>query len=289
MRIRRAFLSCTVVAALGLFATGTTMAGGHSHGGGSSSNWNMPTSKPSPAPTSCTTGNYTITVTHGPSFVSCASGQCTEIEYTVTGPGTPDEIAVATGLGVQYVHGPNPAWYPPCVGDEDTDIAEGACHEQAAEVHPTSSLPQTFTVGLDGQRSPGPTTIAVKRGSSVGLCRIQGIGLDSVPGQFDSTQTTERLTFEGCAVDFVHDSTGAVLSATLSPESTKPLCSANGNVAPCCSDVITSNIDKLTLTLEGVGELGAGQVGNGTVATGSNSCTTRIIGGRVYTWGSPCP
>ena len=35
--------------------------------------------------------------------------------------------------------------------------------------------------------------------------------------------------------------------------------------------------------------LGEGQFGEGYVSSGTNSCTTRIIGGRVYTWGNPCP
>jgi hypothetical protein len=35
--------------------------------------------------------------------------------------------------------------------------------------------------------------------------------------------------------------------------------------------------------------LGAGKFGEGYVHSGSNSCTTRIIGGRMYSWGSPCP
>jgi hypothetical protein len=292
MRMKRAFLSCAVVAALGLLATGTTMAGGshHGHTGGGGSG--TPTSAPPPPPTSCTVGQYTIAVTSGPSFVSCQSDQsrqCTEIEYAVTDGGIPDHVAALEGVGVQYVVGPGTQWYPPCVGDPVTDIGEHSCHEQAAKFNPTGSS-QAFTIGLDGQRSSGPTTVAVKKGSFVGSCRIVGVGLDRVPGQFESVQAVDTKTFEGCAVKFTYDAAGAVLSATLDgTQSSKPLCSQNGNNPPCCSDLTTTSIDKLTFSLEGVGDLGAGQVGDGYFSSGTSSCTTRIIGGRVYTWGSPCP
>ncbi len=300
MRIRRAFLSCTVVAALGLFTAGTAMAKGGHHGSNpppppppppGSSCSSIPTPAPPPPPTSCTIGQFTISVTSGPSFVSCASpsGQCTEIEYTVTG-GLPDHVSAVEGVGIQYVSGPGAGWYEPCVGDHDTDFAERSCHEQVAKFSPTYSI-QKFKIGLDGQRSSGPTSVATKSGSTIGACRIVGIGLDGVAGQFQSIQTTENVNFEGCSVKFRRDATtGAVLSATLDPQmSTKPACSASGaDPANCCSDLTTSNVDKLSLTLDGV-DLGAGQIGDGYVSSGAHSCTTRIIGGRVYTWGSPCP
>ncbi len=203
--------------------------------------------------------------------MSCASpsGQCTEIEYTVTG-GIPDEVAAAEGVGVQYVDGPGGGWFAPCAGDKDADFAEKACHEQVAKFNPTSGV-QKFKIGLDGQRSSGPTTVVTKQGSSVGACRIVGIGLDGVAGQFESTKTTETVSFEGCAVDFVRDaSSGAVLSATFdAAKSTKLACSASGaDPLNCCSDLTTTNVDKLSLTLDGV-DLGSGQIGDGYVSSGS--------------------
>jgi hypothetical protein len=297
MRIRKAFLSCAVVAALGLSTAETAMAKGGHHGDGYPPPPPPPTcsSTPTPAPpappTSCSTGMFTVTVTSGPSFVSCSSpsGQCTEIEYTVTG-GTPDQVDAAEGVGVQYVDGPGGGWFPPCVGDQATDFAEKSCHEQVAKFNPSYSV-QKFKIGLDGQRSSGPTTVVTKKGSTIGSCRIVGIGLDGVAAQFASTQTTETVVFEGCAVDFVRDAaTGAVSSATFNPaKSTKLACSAAGSdPSNCCSDLTTKNVDKLKLELDGE-DLGSGQIGDGYVSSGSHSCTTRIIGGRVYTWGSPCP
>jgi hypothetical protein len=293
MRFKRAFLSCAAVAALGLLAAGTATAGGGHHyppppppppADDCSS---TPIPQPAPPPTSCSTGQYTITVTSGPSFVSCdsPSGQCTEIEYTVDG--NPDRVAALAGVGIQYVDGPGAGWYPPCVGDKSTDFAEKSCHEQVAKFTPTNV--HAFKIGLDGQRSSGPTTVVTKKGSTIGSCRIVGIGLEGVAGQFQTMQTTETVTFEGCAIDFVHDSSGAVLSATFDAEkSSRPACSDSGaDPLNCCSEIVVKNVDKLLLELDGM-PLGYGQIGDGYVSSGVHSCTTRIIGGRVYTWGSPC-
>jgi len=288
MRIRKAFLSCCVVAALGLLPTQTAMATG-----------GTPTAAPPAPPTSCATGLFQVEVSSGPSFVSCTptasnpSGQCTEIEYQVVSGGKPDHVAAAEGIGIQYVVGPGNQWYPPCAGDPVTDVGEKSCHEQAAKFNPTSSVLK-FKIGLAGHRTSGATTVATKKGSNIGGCRILGIGLEGgATSEFQIVQKAETQDFKGCAVTFIHDSTGAVLSAELNTEeSTKPACSAPGaDPEACCSEVITSNIDKLSLTLDvpGVGELGAGQIGEGYISSGTNSCTTRVLGGRVYTWGSPCP
>jgi hypothetical protein len=293
MRTRNAVLSCAVVAMAGWLAAPVAMAGGrsHDHHGGSGGGGATPTPAPTAPPTSCTIGCYQVTVTAGPSFVSCTSpsGQCTEIEYTVTG-GVPDHVAAVEGVGIQYVDGPGNQWYQACGGDPVTGLGENACHEQAAKFNPTSSV-QKFKIGLDGQRASGPTTVAIKKGSDVGECRILGIGLDGVASLFQSTQKKETINFKGCAMTFTRDAaTGAVLNVAFDPsQSTKPSCSASGaDPMACCSDLITTNVDKVNLSVDGL-DLGFGQLGDGYLATGNNSCTTRIIGGRVYTWGSPCP
>lgn len=284
MRTSKAFLSCAVVVAAGLLTAPAVTA---SH---SSSGTNTPTPAPSPPPTSCSTGLFQIKVTSGPSFVSCtaADGQCTEIEYTVISGGTPDHVAVLEGVGVWSAEGEGIQWYKPGAGDPVTDLGERSYHEQAVKFNPTGSSLQ-FTIRLAGQRKPSPTSVATKKGSKVGACRILGIGLETAASPFQSTQKNETVNFKGCAVTFVRNSlTGEIVSAALDPEqSSLPACTVSD--PPCCSELITSNIDKLSLTLEGFGDLGAGQIGDGYVSSGTGSCTTRVIGGRVYTWGSPCP
>jgi hypothetical protein len=48
-------------------------------------------------------------------------------------------------------------------------------------------------------------------------------------------------------------------------------------------------VDQLTLFVPGPGNVGVPKFGDGYVSSGTNSCMTRIIGGRVYSWGAPCP
>ena len=231
--------------------------------------------------------------------MSCASsptnpsGLCTEIEYEVAPiPGTSfavgDHVAILEGIGVQYVSGNGNKWYPPCVGDEVTDIGERSCHGQAVRFNPIASN-KKFKIALAGQRKSGPTSVATKKGSSYGQCRILGIGLESVASTFQATAAAECQDFLGCTVCFMKDTaTGDVVSAALNEEmSTKQTC-GSGVTQNCCSALITESIDKLQLML-GTIPLGFGQIGEGTVSSGTGSCTTRIIGGRVYSWGDPCP
>lgn len=288
MRNRQAFTSCMLAAAGVLAAATVTLAGNY----GSSTS--TPTAAPPPPPTSCVAGAYQVSVSHGPLIVSCTatstnpSGQCTEIEYSVAG-GVPDHVGVAEGVGIQYVVGPGNQWYDPCVGDPVTDIGEHSCHEQAAKFNPTSSV-QKFTIGLAGVRNPSPTTVGVKKGSRVALCTIQGIGLDNVASPFQTTAKIETKVFKGCAVTFQLDpATGAVLSAQLDLNaSTKPLCQGGEQPGTCCSDVLSNDISALQLTLNGT-SLGTPKFGNGYISSGENSCTSYVIGGRIYSWGSPCP
>jgi hypothetical protein len=260
---------CSVVVASVLIAG----AGGTTGSGGT----NVPTPAPSPPPTSCSTGLFQVRVTGGPSFVSCgaAGGQCTEIEYTVTG-GIPDHVAAVEGVGVWYMAGPGNQWYQPCEGDPVTSLGKNSCHEQAAKFNPNAQV-QKFKIGLAGVRKPSPTAVATKKGSRIGVCRILGIGLESGPNPFQQVQKTETVRFKNCSVDFHYDAaTGEFLSAELAPDS-----------AGC--DFYETTIDQVTLTVPGAGELTDAKFGEGYISTGSDSCTTRIIGGKVYTWGSPCP
>ena len=174
----------------------------------------------------------------------------------------------------------------PPAGDSVTELGEQSCHEQAIAFG-CKSVSAEFWIVVQGKKGPILQSVAVKRGSCVKSFAVAGLGYDI--SVFQPLQTTESVNFKGCVVNFTRDPlTGAVTNAALDLEqSTKPRCSTAGQT-DCCSDVITTTVDKLSLTLNGV-ELGAGQLGDGYVSSGTNSCTTRLIGGRIYTWGSPCP
>jgi hypothetical protein len=281
MRYQKAFLSCAAVAAAGL------LAGPVAHAAGPSGT-NVQTPAPDPPPLSCSTGLFTLRVSSGPSSVGCSAvGGCTQIEYEVVSGGTPDHVAVLEGIGVWFVDGPGNQWYPPCAGDPVTDLGERSCHEQAAKVNPTDAV-KKFKVGLAGQRKPSPTSIATKKGNKVGSCRILGIGLESGPNPSEPQPMTETIeSGDGCSVVFTFSGGGDLLSARLTQASIDAGCESP-NLGEDGS-IELQDVNDVEVSLNGQA-LGAGKfLSNGYIVSGTNSCTTRIINGRLVTWGNPCP
>jgi hypothetical protein len=277
MRSTVAFLSCTLAAAAVLAAAPVMAAD---------------------IPTSCTikladehgTPNgdtYSVSVVSGPSLSSCnaPSGQCTSIQYSVSGKVTPERIGVLEGVGVVSADGGSTnIIHPPCHGDKSTELGKNSCHEQAIGFVPDGGT-TNLKLTLDGQRSTSPTSLVVVKGKFSGTCVIEGTGLDDSAGPFQNVSKVETNIFEGCAVTFKFDASGNVVSAVNDPKQSDP----NAD----CSPLITTTVDKLTVTLDipgmGTQTLGAGQFGDGYISTGSASCTSRVVAGRVYTWGKPCP
>lgn len=273
MRKNVAFLSCTAGVLSWLFLAGTATATGSKWGG-------------------CSSFNPTVEVLAGPcpvgsaQPVACeASGPYTGIKYRITGG--PDHVATVVTANNNVVSVPGNQFYGACVGDPVTGLGKGSCHERAVKVNPDAYTGEFWLV-VDKARAAVLQSVVAKKGSCVKPFAIAGLGHEVNP--FVQTQKNETVNFKGCAVTFVYDAlTGSVLSAALDPDlSSKPVCAANQNDGTCCAFNGGEDVANLELFLNGQ-PLGAGQVGSGYVSTGSNSCTTRIIGGRVYTWGSPCP
>jgi hypothetical protein len=97
---------------------------------------------------------------------------------------------------------------------------------------------------------------------------------------FQALKKFETVVFKGCAVKLEFDlATGEVVSAALDPDNSKE----GGTFHE-------DSVENLELNLPDLGFLGPGRFGNADfISTGSDSCTTRIIGGRAYSWGDPCP
>jgi hypothetical protein len=183
-------------------------------------------------------------------------------------------VYVSSPTGVQ---GP----YGECVGDTVTGLGKYSCHERAVKIN---GIPagRSFWIIVPGQKAAIETSIAAKRNcSGVKSIAIIGLGLDA-----PEASVTEVLRHGDCAVEFTLNAvTGTVISAKLTDDS------------PETCTLHQTTTDQLNLELnEPFGNcttppcpLGPGQFGNGYVQTGSASCTTRIVGGKVYTWGSPCP
>jgi len=265
----RLFLSCTVLAG-GLLAT----AGG------------------AEAVETCQAGAYTVS-TSGPTVV----GTQTKISYTVSGNPGADHVAAVVSSGSTNCSTPsivsvtgsplsgNQA-YAPAVGDPVTGLGKNSCHDEAVKVNPSGSV-VNFTITVDGVRGPSPKTVVVKKGSNISRCEIVGIG--EVGAAEIVAPVTEIIKEPGtnCAVEFTKDQiTGRVLHVQVTSDS-----------GPGCQLHQTSVEDlELVLPTTQIGtctnppcSLGKAKFGEGYVHTGLFSCTTRIIGGRVYSWGDPCP
>jgi hypothetical protein len=302
---RKAFFSgATTVAAL--LAGTVAMAGG---GNGWRGATNVPTPAPPPPPMSCSTGDFDVRVSSGPTFVPCDApgGQCTEIEYVVVTTGhdhkkkKPSHVFVLQGVGVWDVEPPGSQWYAPCEGipgERDPGFGRSVCHEQAIKINTRRGV-TNFKITLAGLRRPSPTSVAILTGDDhhgwkhdddrVSACTILGLGLEAGPNPDQTTLRTETIDFKGCEVEFTRDAvTEEVVEARL-------LTSVSDSGLPCQSPTLDEeNRIKPLLAAEvevslGRFNLGAGKFGEGYVSTGTESCTTRVIGGRVYTWGSPCP
>lgn len=269
----KAFLSCAIVAAVGLLSAPAAMATGYN---------------------SCSNFNPTVEILAGPCPVSganptacAASGDYTGIKYKITG--SPDHVATVVTANNTVLLPSGFQAYAACAGDPVTGLGKGSCHEKAIKVNPNSAAAGQFWVVVDKTKSAALQSLVAKKGSCSRSFAISGLGFDVNP--FQAAQKVETVNFKGCAVKFQFDVvTGAVVSAALDPiESTKTACAVGQNDETCCNFNGGEDVSNLTLTLSGGRSLGSGVFGEGYVSSGTNSCTTRVIGGRVYTWGSPCP
>lgn len=259
---KKAFLSCAVVAAIGLLAAPEAMATG-----------------------SCTSFVPTITILEGPCPVDSSnpltcltSGPYTGIKYKITG--SPDHVAtVVTANNTVLVPSGFQA-YAACAGDPVTFLGKYSCHEKAVKVNPNAAAAGEFWLVVTGAKTPILQSMVAKKGFCIQPFAVVGLGLNLPP----VAPVTETLT-DGdcsslagcCAVEFTLNGIGGeVLSAKLVPPS-----------APGCSlDVKPASA--LELILDGE-SLGPGNFGNGYFHSGDTSCTVKTVGDKVYRYGNPCP
>lgn len=256
----------------------------------------------------CQAGAYTVS-TPGP----IVSGSSTSITYRITGSISPDHVATVVGTpsndcftrGITAVTGSTPTTgnqsYAPAVGDPITGLGKMACHEEAAKINPTGSV-VNFTVTVSGARSQALKSVAVKRGATIKSCAIVGIGDQSESSEGTPAPVSEIIKEPGseCAVEFTLDRlTGKVLHVDVvagsAPNCTltqTPVEDLNLSISglPTCTSATQPNCcppDKVNQ--DGTCAYGSGKFGQGYLHTGSQSCTTRVVGGTLYSWGAPCP
>lgn len=227
-------------------------------------------------------------ISNDPLGPSCERpGDATGIKYRNSGSPA-DHLATLVTANNDVSTATGNQTYGACSGDPLTHLGKYSCHEKAVKINPENQTVAFWVVAqatgaTKSQRLPILTSIAAKKGSCIKSVAITGLGLDG-PSTFQTTTKTETVVFKGCAVTFeLNPVTGEVINAFNDPSQSHP--------APgvTCSELITSDVGDLSLNLAGVGDLGTGKIGDGYISSGDNSCTTRITGGKVYTWGSPCP
>lgn len=206
-----------------------------------------------------------------------------------------------------------------CQGDSANQLGINSCHEQAIRYNPDFVANNTFWFVVEGNRVPSATTLTIKTSTNKSAyCEILGVGDlmeenilpdGCVPscGNFDEDQTitkTEILDFKGCKARFEYNLTtgsvlnfGAACDTELFPSVNPTTCCAENPNDPTCTPVADNPCDfptysaenqNVQVILDGAPALPV-NFGDGLVSIGTESCSCRVIGGRIYCWGQTCP
>jgi hypothetical protein len=263
-------------------------------------------------PEFCSLGNWTVdvdfygyvdcTVPNDPQnasqLVADPDGLCTGVQYSVTGNKPIAQAAVLAynpaflydGAYAKAIAGPSNSNVvnDPCVGDSSTNSGIGSCHENAIRYNPEDVADGPFWFVVDGRREFSATTLTLKS-NKLDRCEILGVG-DLVDeedealgpcvascGNFDPNQTIvkeEVLDIKGCRAKFVFNTLNGQLIDFINLDGT--------------CDSVEYDITQFDFLVDGE-SIGEGLFGEGLFSAGSGTCSCRVIGGRVYCWGKPCP
>jgi hypothetical protein len=222
-------------------------------------------------PFTCTTnggGNWAVSAS-APTKVPCSTptGECTQIQYTVTPlkGKLPEHVTVLVGSDVSVVASRCGAVAPPCAGDLFTLIGIRDCASQAVRLLRPSGT-STFDLLVEGDASVTTSSMAVKKGlTTVEACKI--VSLD-VPDYNPKAQLTTKETFQfkDCEVQIeINPFTGDPGTATV----------VSGD---CVIDA--PPIETLQLVINGTPQNVT--IGDGWVSSGESSCTTRFVRSKPY-------
>ena len=241
----------------------------------------VPAAASSTIPFECTTdggGNWTISATQ-PHAVTIdnpdgTTSLGTEIEYKVTSNYglSPDHVLVLAGYGVDVVIPEARNVYEPCVGDTGTTyLGIHDCSSIAVRMNKNNDT-QTFELAVLGDEDPTNSSIVVKKGKVIEECRIASLGKrDDTFDPHAQVTAAQEITFKGCTVTIPTDtSTGEGGVATITGDN----CVFVANAEPV-------SVGELVVNGQSVGTL---TFGDGSLSSGTASCTTKVISRRIYTW-----
>jgi hypothetical protein len=157
----------------------------------------------------------------------------------------------------------------PCQGDPVTKLGSRDCWRKSAKLHHIGGE-GPLAIRAFGERALISSSIAVKQGNVTEQCRIASLG-SRAPDPNAQLKASEEIVFKGCTVKIPIDPiTGQAGEATIEG-------------ANCVFVANADQVDNGELTIGGV-NVGALSYGEGSVASGESSCTTRVINRKLYTW-----
>ena len=229
------------------------------------------------APLSCNTdgGGWTVTATAPFSAAnSPGGGTCTGITYTIfpRRGEIPDHVALLAEHDVDIVVPTSNFISAPCAGDTVSLLGFRDCSTKAVRLNQNLQKVGPFDLIVQDKLQAVPSSIVVKKGKVVEECRIASLGRPyDVFDEHAQVTTSTTIDFEGCVATIPTDvSTGEGGAATLTGSGCKFV--ANG---------VPVGQAKLIVDGKDVGFLNHGV---GYVSSGSDSCTTKVISNKLYTW-----
>jgi hypothetical protein len=223
----------------------------------------------------CTTngGGWTVTASAPFDAVPCPVDRCTGITYNITPHRgeTPDHVAITVDWAPPIVIPPSTFDTPPCAGDTVTGLAFRDCANQTSRINQSQQKTGPFDLVVRGALGTIDGSIVVKKGKVIEQCRIATLGRE-VFDPHEQVTLSETLEFKDCSLTIPTDPiSGDGLPATVAGDGCK---------------LVANGLPPESLTVEINGQ----SIGNGTwfkdgsaFSNGNESCTTRIVSGRLYT------
>lgn len=222
----------------------------------------------------CTTsgaGNWTVTAI-GPLSVPCPSGgQCTEVFYDIANNYglAPDHVVVLAEHDSQIVVPDSRNVFPECDGDNVTFLGIHDCSTRAVRINKDVETGQ-FALVVYGSKALSSSSIAIKKGKITEKCGIASLGVDRFDENAQRPANT-TISFKGCEVTIPTDTlTGEGGEATITGDN-------------CVFVVNGTSVSDAELLVNGT-SVGTLTYGEGSISSGTGSCTSKIVNRKLYTW-----
>jgi hypothetical protein len=217
-------------------------------------------------------GNWTITATEPFATVCTGGGECTRMDYVVSG-NLPDHVVIQVSADVEVAQPDERYVSGTCDKDSTTGVG-GDCHMQTVRLNSASNN-QTFTLVVRGTKVVVPSTVSVKKGKIFEACRIASLGTEGSLDPFQSVPELTTIAFKTCRVNIPRnpfDGTPGVASFAADSD---PACAFVANAEP---------LENLSLQVNGQAVGLTRFATDFEAGSGEGSCSTQVIRGRVYSF-----